>query len=171
MAGSGELSSLPDGDETSAESHGERRAEEESSGVETDDVVDLGDVVLRECNGVDVIEEVGEEHLERLGVSEEGEEVDEGDALLGKVGCEGTNLEAGQSTSTQRELCERDVRWRPMAFLRISTSLVGTVTCLGGSWRAAGVDICSEHSPRGVSERTSQSQHRRRSDSLPAPGD
>jgi hypothetical protein len=107
VAGSWELSSLPDGDETSAESHGERRAEEEPSGVETDDVVDLGDIVLGEGDGVDVVEEVGEEHLERLGVSEEGEEVDEGDALLGEVGCEGTNLEAGQSTSTQRGLYER----------------------------------------------------------------
>jgi hypothetical protein len=86
VARAGELAGLADGDEAGAEPHGERRAEEEAPGVEADNVVDLGDLVLGEGDGVEVREEVGEEHLEVLRVAQEREEVDEGNALLREVG-------------------------------------------------------------------------------------
>ena len=87
VAGTGEFAGLADGDEAGAEPHRERGAEKEAPGVKADDVVNLGDLVLWEGDGVEMREKVGEEHLEVLRVAQEREEVDEGDALLREIGC------------------------------------------------------------------------------------
>lgn len=58
----------------------------ETTSVKTDDDVDLVDACGGHGDVVDVVHEVGEEHLKVSGRPEEGEEVDEGDSRDGEVG-------------------------------------------------------------------------------------
>jgi hypothetical protein len=77
VARAGELAGLADGDEGGTEAHGDDGAEEEATGVEADNDVGLDTGV----DGGDVRDEVGDEGLESERVTEEGEDVEEGDAL------------------------------------------------------------------------------------------
>lgn len=72
-----QLPSLSDRDESRTESEGNNRTKEEASGVKTYNNVGRGSGVF----GVDVMNEVGDEFLKGLGISEEGEDVEEGDSL------------------------------------------------------------------------------------------
>ena len=76
LALAGQLAGLADGDEGGTEAHGNDGAEEEATGVKADNHVGLGRVLLR-----DVRDEVGHERLERVGVAQDGEDVEERDAL------------------------------------------------------------------------------------------
>lgn len=73
-AGTGHLALLADGDEASAHSQGERGAEKEAAGIETDN--DIG-LLLGE---LDLELESDEESLVGLDVLEEGEDIDKVDA-------------------------------------------------------------------------------------------
>jgi len=75
-----ELSGLADGGKGGTKTHGDQGAKEEATGVETDDDVDLA-----VDGGVDVVDDVGDDHLDGDGVLEQGEDVLEEDALLGEV--------------------------------------------------------------------------------------
>ena len=77
LALSGELAALSDGDKRGAETESDDGTEEEATGVEADNDVWGGSGEP----GVDVVDEMGDEFLEGLGVLEQGEDVEEGDSL------------------------------------------------------------------------------------------
>lgn len=77
----GELASLTDGGKSSAEAHSDQGAEEEATGIQTDNNVDL-----LVNGGVDVVDNVGDHHLDSNRILEQGEDILEQDTLLGKVG-------------------------------------------------------------------------------------
>ena len=76
-----ELSSLADGGKGSAETHGDQGSKEETTGIQTDDDIDLF-----VNSGVDMIDNVGDDHLNSDGILEQGEDILEQDAGLWEVG-------------------------------------------------------------------------------------
>ena len=85
---SGQFPTFSHGDEGRAESHGQDRAEEETSGVETDDDVWSG----RMCRE-DVVEQVGDQCFECERIAQDGEDVEKGHSLWRMV------VESGMSNS------------------------------------------------------------------------
>jgi hypothetical protein len=82
FAFAGQLASLSDWHESGVQTHGDDRSQQETTGVEPDDHV--WEVTCMRVE--DVIDEVGDECFERDGITEDGEDVEEGDALMLLVG-------------------------------------------------------------------------------------
>lgn len=93
LAVSGQLAGLADGDEGGAEAHGNDGAEEEAARIKADNHVRLGRELLR-----DVRDEVRHEGLERVGVAQDREDVEEGDALRLAYSILGSVAERGSPT-------------------------------------------------------------------------